>query len=112
MWFTVSMLLHVQACPLRASAIARVSDSWFDPLSGNIGRGGKIVRTVFDRRRGSSPADSQTDDHSDTDQDQGHRTFDQKSRSILHGRADGLMGRRLDEICPRKPFIRLVKDKK
>lgn len=85
---TVSIFLDVQARSLRTSAVARVSDPWLDPLGGDVGGGGKIVRTVFERRRGPSSADSQPDDHPDTDQDQSHRTFDPKSRSLslVHGR--------------------------
>lgn len=78
--FTVSVFLHVQARSLGHSpAVARVSDPWLDPLSGNVGGDGEIVRPILYRQRAPSPADGQPDYHADPDQDQSNRTLDPKT---------------------------------
>lgn len=63
---------------MRSPAVARVSDPWLDPLSGNVGRDGEIVRPIFYRQCAPSPADGQPDDHADPDQDQSNRTLHPK----------------------------------
>lgn len=78
MCFTISIFLNVETRSLGTSAVVGVSNPRLDPLSGNVGRYGEIIGSIFLVGVVSSSAYSQANDHSDTDQDQGHRTCDTK----------------------------------